>query len=126
MRTFLILLLPVLTFLGACKQSQKQEGTMEDKLSKFAATEISYDAGLLDENQKLVVEKLYRASRLIDSLYLEQVYSRNIEIRDSLRSKTDRESRMKLEYFSIMFGLFDPLLLRSFEGGPLYGGGNRS
>jgi len=107
MRLILITLFPVILISFACQQGEKQEGKMEEKIAEFARTDIKYDPSLLDDNQKIVVEKLYRASKLIDELFLEQAYSKNFEIRDSLRAGTDPEAALKLEYFNIMFGPFD-------------------
>ncbi len=107
MRYLVTLFLPVLICFSACGQDKKHEVNMEEKIAEFARTEIKYDHSLLDDNQKVVVEKLYLASKIIDELFLEQVYSRNFQIRDSLRAATDPDAASKLTYFDIMFGPFD-------------------
>ena len=48
--------------------------SLKTMISQFAPTEIKYDSTLLNNRQKMVIEKLYEASRLIDSIFLRQVY----------------------------------------------------
>jgi hypothetical protein len=63
----------------------------------------------LDENQKIVVQKLFEAAKIMDELFLEQVYSKNFEIREKLQNSNDPKDKLTLEYFNIMFGPFDRL-----------------
>ncbi len=98
--------------------STKEEIKMlQDKINKFVPVEIQYNEDLLDNREKVVLEKLYQASKIIDELFLEQVYSKNFQIRSELLTKieneTDAEKKLKyelqLELFKIMFGPFDRL-----------------
>jgi hypothetical protein len=82
---------------------------IQNKINQFVPVEIKYDESLLDEREKVVLNKLYQASKYIDELFLEQVYSKNFEIRESLIKKTDEKSKLQLELFNIMFGPFDRL-----------------
>lgn len=90
---------------------------LQSKINKFVPVDIQYNEDLLDEREKVVLEKLYQASKIIDELFLEQVYSKNLEIRAGLISKieteTDSDKKLKheleLELFKIMFGPFDRL-----------------
>jgi len=85
------------------------EEIMKEKFSQFTPTTISYDSELLDERQKKVVENLYYASKIIDSLFLKQVYSKNEMLRKELENAQIPGSDLLLEYFKIMFGPFDRL-----------------
>ena len=98
-------------FTSGCGNSNENGETedMEQKLSQFAETEITYDESLLDERQKVVLTKLYEASKIMDELFLEQVYSENSKILAELENSDDPEDSLKLEYFKIMFGPFDRL-----------------
>ncbi|MFN3695007.1 MAG: dipeptidyl-peptidase 3 family protein, partial [Ignavibacterium sp.] len=89
-------------------------------IDKFIPVEIQYDENLLSEREKIVLEKLYRASKLIDSLFLDQVYSKNHQIKSELLLKLSDKSivtnpdeklklELQLELFNIMFGPFDRL-----------------
>ncbi len=82
---------------------------IKKEIANFSPTELKYDDKILDDRQKIVVEKLYRASKLIDSLFLNQVYSKNEEIKADLLGQNTEDSKLKLELFNIMFGPFDRL-----------------
>ncbi len=82
---------------------------LKEKISRFQPVEIRYDESLLDENQKMVVQKLFEASKIIDQLFLEQVYSKNLEIKTNLENGNSELQKLQLEYFNIMFGPFDRL-----------------
>ena len=68
-----------LVLFGCEKQTeQSEEMTMtEQTIAKFVPTELKYDASNLDERQKMVVQKLYEASKIMDEIFLDQVYSKN-------------------------------------------------
>lgn len=96
---------------SSCGKQEKDAETqmLEQKISQYAETEITYDESLLDERQKVVVQKIYEAGKIIDELFLEQVYSKNFEIREKLQQSNDSVDKLKLEYFTINFGPFDRL-----------------
>ncbi len=83
--------------------------SLKTMISQFAPTEIKYDSTLLSQRQKMVVEKLYQASRLIDSIFLKQVFDKNVEIKNQLLDGNSEEDSLKLVYFNINFGPFDRL-----------------
>jgi len=82
---------------------------LKDKIDKFVPTEINYESSILDEREKVVVEKLYRASKIMDEIFLDQVYSQNYKLRDELKADTSETGKLKLELFTMMFGPFDRL-----------------
>jgi hypothetical protein len=106
-----ITILVISLSLTSCKVDD-QDGDVKmikEKISKFAKTEIRYDKNLLDERQKIVIKKLFEAAKIIDELFLEQVYAGNTEIKNEL-SKSDKEyDKLTLDYFNLMFGPFDRL-----------------
>ncbi len=94
----------------ACNNEENKELQMiNSKIDQYAETIIKYDETLLDENQKIVVQKLFEAAKIIDELFLEQVYSKNFEIREQLQNSNDPLDKQKLDYFNINFGPFDRL-----------------
>ena len=118
MKYFTTIAFAVIILLAGCtKKQQTNENQAEDikmlkeEIAKFAPTELKYDASTLDERQKVVVENLYRASKIIDDIYLDQVYSKNKEIKKELteKAKTDEKAKLQLELFNIMFGPFNRL-----------------
>ena len=94
-----------------CKENNENKDleNMEEKISQYSVTEIKYDKNLLDDNQKIIVEKLYRAAKIIDEIFLDQVYSKNNEIKQDLENSEQPIDKLKLAYFNINFGPFDRL-----------------
>ncbi|MBK7631685.1 MAG: peptidase [Ignavibacteriales bacterium] len=99
-------------------QNDKEEVAMlKEKIAKFVLVEINYDESLLNDREKMVLEKLYRASKIIDEIFLEQVYSKNYQIKSELQSEINNNSfpdrvpktALQLELFNIMAGPFDRL-----------------
>ncbi|MBK7107235.1 MAG: peptidase [Ignavibacteriae bacterium] len=105
----LIIVLALIFF--SCKNNidNKELENMEEKISQFAVTKIKYDKNLLDENQKIIIKKLYEAAKIIDEIFLEQVYSKNSEIKQKLINSDEPLDKLKLAYFNINFGPFDRL-----------------
>jgi hypothetical protein len=108
-------LITVLIFAGCNtenEQAENQSGeikVLKEQIAKFVPTELKYDASALDERQKVVVEKLYRAAKIMDELFLDQVYFKNNEIKADLMAEDTEEAKYQLELFNIMFGPFDRL-----------------
>ncbi len=86
-----------------------EEELLKSKIAQFAPTKITFDHSLLNERQKEVVKRLHKAAQLIDSIFLQQVYSKNYEIKKRLESSNEQLDKLRLEYFNIMFGPFDRL-----------------
>ncbi len=103
----------LLAFVLLSQCSPKQDGEkmeqLQAQINQFAATEIKYDHSLLDEREKVVVQKLYTASKIIDQIFLEQVYAGNADIQKKLDAGSAEMSEPQKEYFSMMFGPFDRL-----------------
>ncbi|MCF8240067.1 MAG: peptidase [Melioribacteraceae bacterium] len=109
--TYLFFLVTAI-ILFSCQTENQEDGKIEmikKKISQYAETEIKYDQSLLDERQKIVVKKLYEAAKIIDDIFLDQVYSKNDEILMNLRNSDDELDKLYLEYFKINFGPFDRL-----------------
>ena len=98
-----------------CTEKQKNQNDSEDitmlkeKIDRFVPTELKYDSSNLDDREKVVVEKLYRAAIIMDEIFLEQVYSKNDEIKASLMKENTEVANLQLELFNMMFGPFDRL-----------------
>jgi len=87
---------------------QKMENSdIKKLLSQYSITRIKYDKALLDEREMMVVDKLYQACKIIDGLFLEQVFSKNYEIKAELENKSDDASSLTYKFFKINFGPFD-------------------
>ena len=114
MKNIIILLALVLTIVS-CSENQNPQNDSEDvkmlneKIAKFVPVEIKYDENLLSDREKVVLEKLYRASKIIDEIFLEQVYSKNDQIKAELLIENSEKAKLQLELFNIMAGPFDRL-----------------
>ncbi len=97
--------------------SSERSEMIQETLNNFSETEITYDHSLLNDNQWKVIEHLYNAAVITDSLFLRQVYKFNPEIKAELMEKKDPEDQMSLELFNIMFGPFN----RLEDDEPFYG-----
>ena len=99
----------------SCTEKQKNQNDSEDiamlkgKIDRFVPTELKYDSSSLDDREKVVVEKLYRASKIMDEIFLEQVYLKNDEIKARLIKENTEVAKLQLELFNMMFGPFDRL-----------------
>ena len=111
-RIITVTLLSLIILVSCQKEKATEEGKaamLQKKIAQFAETELKYNAALLTDRQKVVVEKIYRAARIMDEIFLDQVYAKNREIREKLQQAVSAEDKLALEYFTIMFGPFDRL-----------------
>ncbi len=108
-RIFIMIFSLIIIFLIACEGNQQKGDDMSIKIAQFEGTEIEYDESILNDRQKEVVKNLYYASKIMDELFLGQVYSKNSELKSQLLDDDSEKSEKKLEYFEIMFGPFDRL-----------------
>ena len=90
-------------------EKQKKIEYLEKEINKFAPVKLSFDEKLVNEKQKKVLRKLIEATKIMDEIFLRQVYSRNVEIREKLRKAKDELSRKELELFNIYYGPFNRL-----------------
>nr|WP_319776168.1 hypothetical protein [uncultured Sphaerochaeta sp.] len=96
----------IITFaLFSCAKKTEGNEEVKNEIAKFAKTTIKFDENLLDADQKIVVQKLYKAAKIMDELFLEQVYSGNEELEKELKN-SDKDT---YELFKIMFGPFNRL-----------------
>ena len=91
------------------KQADRKMKQLQQKIDQFVKTEITYDSTLLNDRQKIVVRKLYEAMKIVDDIFLDQVYSKNREIKEQLIHSSKPVDNLALQYFNIMFGPFDRL-----------------
>jgi hypothetical protein len=107
----------------------KKEETAEDvtaparasdiaaRLQKFAPTEIAVDPAVLSDEDRLVLNKLIEASRLIDPIFWKQAYPPGLALKDRLERSTDPADAEALRFLLINFGPFD----RQDENRPFIG-----
>ncbi len=79
------------------------------RLKKLSPTPISYDLSKLSATERAVLDRLIRASRLMDEIYRRQVSAGNPELRERLLASKDPRAKDAARYFDIAFGPWDPL-----------------
>ncbi|RMG61887.1 MAG: peptidase [Calditrichaeota bacterium] len=84
-------------------------GYVRSQLGKLAPVEIAYDESLLSPANRLVLKKLVQAAKLMDEIFLRQVYHKNVAIRQALKTGKNPDYPTLLEYFTVNFGPFDRL-----------------
>ena len=82
---------------------------LRTELAKLAPIEIKADLSGLSEGDRAALEKILEASTIMDELFLRQVYSGNVEIRERLQASTDPADKVALELFKIMYGPYNRL-----------------
>ena len=79
---------------------------LDTRISAYAPVELKVPWELLDENDQKVLEKLYRASKIMDELFLRQVWSGNVDLREKLAAHGDAGLA---GFFALNFGPWDRL-----------------
>ena len=74
------------------------------KTSRFAPTDITADVSHLSENDRKTLDKIIEAAKLLDPLYLRQVWSGNEALLKKLEADTTPEGKERLHYFMINKG----------------------
>ncbi len=106
----IVSILIILSFvLAACKKNQEINNMLDQKVAQFSTTLLKYDESILDDRQKIVVAKLVEAAKVMDDIFLEQVFSKNAEIKSKLGNSKEANDQTALKYFEIMYGPFDRL-----------------
>ncbi len=85
-------------------ESKAPTSPLAAKIRQFAPTELSADTSHLSENDRKALDKLIEAARLLDPLFLRQVWSGNEVLWKKLESDTSPEGRERLHYFMINKG----------------------
>lgn len=112
-----VLSMQVISCSQESKNNEEALQMLKDKIARFVPTEVKYDSSILDERQKVVVEKLYQAAKVMDEIFYDQVYAKNKDILKKLKASDSALDKATLEYFEIMAGPFDRLA----HNRPFYG-----
>ena len=82
---------------------------IKERLEQFSPTELAIDESILNEEQKLVLDKLIQASRHIDTIFWKQASSNGLSLKAALEISEDPADKDYLEYLKIHYGPFDRL-----------------
>ncbi|HEU5239824.1 MAG TPA: hypothetical protein VFU37_22015 [Pyrinomonadaceae bacterium] len=87
------------------KETKTPPGSSVDaKIRRFAPTEITADISHLSEGDRKALTKIIEATKLLDPLFLRQVWSGNEALQKKLAADTSPEGKAKLHYFRINVG----------------------
>jgi hypothetical protein len=84
-------------------------GELQRMTARFVPTEISADVSHLSPNDRRLLAKLVEASKIIDALFLRQVWAGNEAMLLDLVGDQTPEGRARLHYFRINKGPWDRL-----------------
>ena len=114
LRNVLWLLLAVSLIAAGCEQQpaqpQKEAATMPDQaalekmIARFAPTEVTADAAQLSAGDRQALDKLIQAARLMDDIYLRQLWSGNVDLKAKLEADKSPLGQARLHYFMINKG----------------------
>lgn len=83
--------------------------TVKAQMEKFAPVEISFDASDLTENEKKALDLIFKAAKIMDRIFLRQVYDKNEILEKELENAGNPDYAVLKDYFKINFGPFDRL-----------------
>src|SRR3954463_4651717 len=83
--------------------------TLQQMAARFAPTEITADVSKLSDADRRVLAKLVEASKIVDALFLRQVWSGNNAMLLDLVRDQSPAGRARLHYFLINKGPWDRL-----------------
>lgn len=85
-----------------------KEMDIKAQIAKFAPVEIRVDKKLINSEQKKLVDELVKAAHYMDEIFLRQVWSGNVKMREEFEKDGKKDSPY-YEYFLINVGPFDRL-----------------
>ena len=79
----------------------KNSMTLEQKIARFAPTEISADLSILSSGDLKALQRIIGAAQMMDPLFLHQLWSGNAELLKQLEKDSTREGQERLHYYQI-------------------------
>ena len=89
---------------GAPADSSSGDATLDARIRRFAPVDLTVDIGGLPGNEPGALAHIIRAARLMDGLFLEQVWAGNPSLLAQLAADTTPLGRARLQYFLINKG----------------------
>jgi hypothetical protein len=86
------------------EQAVPQTADLQKRAARFAPTDISADVSALSLADRQILAKLVEASKIVDTLFLKQVWSGNMAMLASLQKDRTPEGEARLHYFLINKG----------------------
>jgi hypothetical protein len=111
MRIFIVLILAMTLFIGNISGMQNGGGkkaagdpALAKKISRFAPTTLTANTARLTAGDRKALNKIIEAAKLLDPLFLRQVWSGNDELHKKLEADKSAVGGQRLHYFLINDG----------------------
>ncbi len=85
----------------SCTPSRKEESPVKAQIERFAPVTLTGDTTRLSPGDRKALQKLVEAARVMDTLYLRQVWSGATALRERLAADTTPDGALRLRYFDI-------------------------
>src|SRR5271166_5845885 len=105
MKPLLVLLIPML----AATETLPDLAQLDKMIARFAPAEMRADVSKLSPGDRKALAKLIEASRILDDVFLQQLWSGNLAMHDKLRHDASPLGKARLEYFLINKGPWSDL-----------------
>jgi len=86
------------------KNPPNEAARLEQMTARFAPTELRADIARLSPADRSVLAKLIHASKIIDAIFLRQVWSGNVSLLLDIARDQSPEGRARLHYFRLNKG----------------------
>lgn len=102
---YLLLMALVLQGCGGGKMEQHQgtealpEKSLTAQIARFAPMEITADVSRLSAEDRKALDKIIEAAKWMDEIFLRQVWSGNVALRQKLEAEKSPEGQERLRYF---------------------------
>jgi len=93
-----------LTFLLSAGTSLVGAGEVKQKIARFVPTPLSADISGLSKNERQALDKIIAASKYLNPIFLEQVWSGNPALKARLEKDTSKSGKLTLDAFHLDAG----------------------
>ncbi|HJQ27633.1 MAG TPA: hypothetical protein VKA60_27360 [Blastocatellia bacterium] len=80
------------------------QAKLEQMIARFAPTDVAADTSALSPGDQQALAKIIQAARLMDDIFLRQVWSGNVDLKKRLEADTSPLGQARLHYFMINKG----------------------
>ncbi len=95
----LLLPLAFLITLAGCSATPAPPDPLAQKIARFARTPITADVSRLSPGDKEALKKLIEAAAVLDTIYLGQVWSGNLDLLRKVAADTSSQGKQRLHYY---------------------------
>ena len=89
---------------NVAQKTMSGESELAKKIKRFAPTDIGASTASLSEADSKALDKIVEAARLMDEIFLRQVWSGNVALRAKLDADKSPDGQERLHYFKINAG----------------------